>query len=615
MVNRLYSSFVQNTIDVAPIIAFISYYCQMFETSTHKDIAFTGIHIGRTVASEVVLIYNMYGYILFETIWKCYTIHMMRKLRSYWSKYKQLYKQGLKGLAAFISIGVVIIFILFTIASRGMGVIFNEVMASQSMMRGTITVSSLNAMPWGTISFEDLVWSDAEGNELLHVPSGKIRVSMWDVITRNFKASAIRSIELNDAVIVADLDDNNRFDFAPLSPNVNKSLEEAEKGAKKPKKTTQERQEELGKQVRNFNWNGQQLDMTVELHNCRVELFQKHRHYVMNDVNAKFDVNTRSAVQIDVSTGKFDGTAIGDSVKMVGRINMKPLEKRQMPTVDMKLDIFGVDPSSLGFGDSIHDKMTLLTYVTGDLNRPLAEGRVTMPILQIPALTFENIVGDVEYQDGILNFKEVFANVYKGKLEAHGMYNIDTRAYKLYGVAKDLDSSIALKTPEFDVPVSANLNFVSQGQPKDMEVWGNFWSGEGRYMLIPIKGISGQFHNKGRHLSFADVKVDTPISVISTDALHIDNGELTMGPLNITSHGGSNFILYDESSYDEVGEQMARITSGFRQAGENSKEIQGNVKSIQNAYIKPPSDMKESLDSAKQRIDNVSERLKNIKLR
>lgn len=60
---------------------------------------------------------------------------------------------------------------------------------------------------------------------------------------------------------------------------------------------------------------------------------------------------------------------------------------------------------------------------------------------------------------------------------------------------------------------------------------------------------------------------------------------------------------------------MARITSGFRQAGENSKEMQGNVKSIQNAAIKPPSDMKESLDSAKQRIDNVSERLKNIKLR
>ena len=39
---------------------------------------------------------------------------------------------------------------------------------------------------------------------------------MWDVVTRNFKASAINGIELNDAVIVVDLDENNRLDsFLP----------------------------------------------------------------------------------------------------------------------------------------------------------------------------------------------------------------------------------------------------------------------------------------------------------------------------------------------------------------------------------------------------------------
>ena len=64
------------------------------------------------------------------------------------------------------------------------------------MMRGTITVSSLSATPWGTISFEDLQWADDDGHQLMTVPSGKIRVNMWDVITRNFKASAIRGIEL-----------------------------------------------------------------------------------------------------------------------------------------------------------------------------------------------------------------------------------------------------------------------------------------------------------------------------------------------------------------------------------------------------------------------------------
>ena len=85
---------------------------------------------------------------------------------------------------------------------------------------------------------------------------------------------------------------------------------------------------------------------------------------------------------------------------------------------------------------------------------------------------------------------------------------------------------VFMGTPDFSVPVSANLNFSSKGQPKDMVVWGDFTSGTGRYILIPIQSITGRFHNQGRHLSFFDVKVHTSVTTISTDALHIDNGEL-----------------------------------------------------------------------------------------
>ena len=295
-----------------------------------------------------------------------------------------------------------------------------------------------------------------------------------------------------------------------------------------------------------------------------------------------------------------------------GRVDLKDVLKHRMPQLDLQFEVKGVDPSSLGFGDNIHDAMTLLTKVTGDFNRPLAKGRVTMPILRIPALTFENVVGDVTYQDGILNFENVNANVYSGKLEAKGVYNLDTRAYTITGVAKDLDSSEALKTPEFVVPVSANLNFKSEGKPRDMEVWGNFWSGGGHYMLIPIKNITGNFHNKGRHLSFSDVTVNTNITTISTDALRIDNGQLTMGPLNITSHGGSNFILYDES-FDEIDENMDRIKEGMKQAGENSKRASESAKGLDN--FKPPEDLKASLDDVKRQMDEVKDAFKGIKIK
>lgn len=537
---------------------------------------------------------------------------MKHYMRSYWTKYKQLYKKGLKGIAAFLVIGAIVFFVLATIASRGMGVIFNEVMARQTMMRGTVTVESLSATPWGTLSFTDLVWTDPDGRRLVTVPDGKIRVNMWDVVTRNFKASAINGIELNDAIIVIDLDENNRIDFVPPSPDVKKSINEVEPRQKAPRKTTQERQEELGNKVRNFNWQGQHLDLKIRLRNSQLEVFNRNRHYVMKDVNARINLDSNRAVHIDMETGKFGGTAIGDGLVLKGRVDLKDVLKHRMPQLDLQFDVKGVDPSSLGFGENIHDTMTLLTKVTGDFNRPFAKGRVTMPILRIPALTFDNVVGDVTYQDGILNFSNVNANVFNGKLEAKGVYNLDTRAYTITGIAKDLDSSVALKTPEFLVPVSANLNFKSEGMPRDMEVWGNFWSGEGHYMLIPIQSITGNFHNKGRHLSFSDVKVNTKITTISTNALRIDDGQLTMGPLNITSHGGSNFIIYDEDSFDELDENMDRIKEGMKQASENSKRASESAKGLKE--VKISDDVKGSIKDLKRQMDSVKDSVESIKI-
>ena len=523
-----------------------------------------------------------------------------------------MYKKGLKGIAAFLAIGAIVFFVLATIASRGMGVIFNEVMARQTMMRGTVTVESLSATPWGTLSFTDLVWTDPDGRRLVTVPSGKIRVNMWDVVTRNFKASAINGIELDDAVIVVDLDENNRIDFVPPSPDVKKPLNEVAPRPKVPRKTTQERQEELGKRVRNFNWEGQHLDLTIKLRNNQLEIFDRNRHYVMKDVNARIVLDSNRAIHIDMETGKFGGTAIGNGLVLKGRVDLKDVLKHRMPQLDLQFDVKGVDPSSLGFGENIHDAMTLLTKVTGDFNRPFAKGRVTMPILRIPALTFDNVVGDVTYQDGILNFSNVNANVFNGKLEAKGVYNLDTRAYTITGVAKELDSSVALKTPEFLVPVSANLNFKSEGLPRDMEVWGNFWSGEGHYMLIPIKNITGNFHNKGRHLSFSDVKVNTRVTTISTNALRIDDGQLTMGPLNITSHGGSNFILYDEDSLNELDENMDRIKEGMKQASENSKRASESAKGLKD--VKVPDDVKGSMKDLKRQMDSVKDSIERVKI-
>ena len=148
-----------------------------------------------------------------------------------------------------------------------------------------------------------------------------------------------------------------------------------------------------------------------------------------------------------------------------------------------------------------------------------------------------------------------------------------------------------------------------------MEVWGDFISGAGRYILIPIQSITGCFHNQGRHLSFYDVKVHTSVTTISTDALHIDNGELTLGPLNITSNGGSNFAIYDESTFGELGSTMDGLKNDMAQANQNMKRAQGNSQSLNQENIKPPSDGKGLLDEAKESIKGLSDSLKSIKIR
>ncbi|MDU3640905.1 MAG: membrane biogenesis protein AsmA, partial [Veillonella sp.] len=101
---------------------------------------------------------------------------------------------------------------------------------------------------------------------------------------------------------------------------------------------------------------------------------------------------------------------------------------------------------------------------------------------------------------------------------------------------------------------------------------------------------------------------------ISTDALRIDNGQLTMGPLNITSHGGSNFILYNESfdEIDEIDENMDRIKEGMKQAGENSKRASESAKGLKD--VKIPDDVKGSMKDLKRQMDSVKDSIERVKI-
>ena len=47
----------------------------------------------------------------------------------------------------------------------------------------------------------------------------------------------------------------------------------------------------------------------------------------MKDVNARIDLDSKRAIRIDMETGKFGGTAIGDGLVLKGRDRLKRCAK------------------------------------------------------------------------------------------------------------------------------------------------------------------------------------------------------------------------------------------------------------------------------------------------
>lgn len=207
-------------------------------------------------------------------------------------------------------------FLLAFIFTRSAGYIFNQVMAQQHLVRGSVRVESLVAHVNGHVEFEQLEWDDLDGDPILIVPKGLVKLRMWDVVRGKFRASTIRELTLEEAKLVVDLDDRMQLDLLGSSARAKKVSEE-----KKTRKTRQERQADLEKRIRNFAWKGQFIDATVRLVNCQLEVFQQNRYYALTDVNAELQVQSKKHIKMNVSTGPFEGDAVGQALKIEGAID------------------------------------------------------------------------------------------------------------------------------------------------------------------------------------------------------------------------------------------------------------------------------------------------------
>ena len=224
----------------------------------------------------------------------------------------------------------------------------------------------------------------------------------------------------------------------------------------------------------------------------------------MSHVQMAVDLDTAKQMSLDMSIGGFGGTMIGDAIALNGTVDFTEAPE---PACNMALVLYQVDPSSLGFGMNIHDKMTLSTYFTGPVSHPIGTGKIEMDELHIPGLDFANVEGKVYYENSLLQFTDVTADVYKGRLSAYGDYDLDTRFYNLYGHGEAMQTEAALPKSGLHTRVDLDLEIHSEGSTKSTVSSGSFVSGPGRYHLLPFDRLSGKVTDADGDLHFYDAVI------------------------------------------------------------------------------------------------------------
>lgn len=466
-------------------------------------------------------------------------------------------------------------------ASHGAAFIFNRVMETQSVVKGTIHVNTLSADIRGHVNFTDLEWDDPDGMPILVVPTGSFKVNPWDfILHRSLKTTTLREITLNDSTVSVKFDKDMSAQIIPSD-------------APEPvKKSTT-----LDEKIRTLNMTDKKFNLRINLNNCRFEAYKDDKQYVMTSVDASLHLKSNEFLTVKFSSGPFSGTAVGDGINIDGSVNLHT----PIPEADLEVNFLKVDPSSVGFDKSVHDPLTLKTRFTGAVSAPVAHGKLEMDKLSIPALDFTNVRGDIDYKNGIFRFTNVTADVYNGKLFAYGDYNLNTRAYTICGKGTRLDSRIALKRMEFKCLVDTDITMVCDGNPDNLLTYGSFRSGKGRYTFFPFNYLEGKFSNRRHLLEFFDVAIDTKFGLITTDAFQIVNGKLLLGDISIVFPSSSAaFNLF--SSDTNAPTSWSDIRANLSVTKNNIQELKSGI-----------ANFKDTSSSMKENMRAINENMKKLK--
>ncbi len=443
-------------------------------------------------------------------------------MKDFLEKIKNLEKRRLLLFLAIVCFILYSIFlVLCELASRQAAHIFNKEMAKQKVLTGSVVAEKLSADLWGNVYFTNLHWIAPDGDALVDVEQGRIKVSTWDIVRKKPSLSSIKELELDNALLHVGFDDDMHADVL-----------------KRPSKDKAEVKPDSGEaQTKNLQLPDKIPNMKLILKNTVLSAEYEDRRFILTDVNGRIAVEKHKQLEIHLSAGKFGGNIVGDGLNIDGKVLLK-----EPQTVHFNLGLYKVLPSSLGLSN-VDDLMTITGEMKGLLAKPTIDGAVSMDELNLPGLNFTKIQGNYHYANGLISLENVTGGIYGGNVEAYGLYHFDNHSYKIDAHGTKLMASAAARNNMINCDVDLDIKFRNDGNSKNSLTYGSFTSGSGTYMLVPFKSISGKFSDQNKELRFMDVIIETELGNIESDAFKIVNGKLRMDELIFVDRDGERMDL------------------------------------------------------------------------
>lgn len=417
------------------------------------------------------------------------------------------HRRGLaRGLAAFLAAAVLFYGLCWFLSFRA-AEIFNRAAEERDLFPGTVTAERISADFLGRVEAEGIRWTADDGTLLADIPRVRFRVKPWDVVTGHIGTMSVTEIAMEKAYV------HLFFDEAMRPLHIKPDGDAWRAAGHAP--------------IRLTGADGNRLfDCRVDFRDGTIEAESPDRHFRMEHVDLRLRADTDRELRLGLLAGPFGGTVAADQLALHGTVDFRGGE----PACDMALSIKGCRPSSLGAGVDIDDPVSADARVSGRIARPVIEGTLSIPVLDLPALHFTEVSGDFRYEDGTLAVTGVKGGVYGGTVEGSGRFDLDRKAYEADLKGHRLRGGAAAKDLGLRCEVELDLHMRGGGGAAQ-EAYGSFVSGAGKYHLLPFDRIAGTFDKSGGTIVFRDVVISIAMGDVRTDAFSIGDGRLRLGPV------------------------------------------------------------------------------------